>query len=515
MKKRIAAFAVCLACLVILGPAAVTLPGRDQAAYALGGKAILEGGGPYRDVFDVHDPGVQLFNVIGSSFKTWKWETPGVLTLAWQLLTALMLFLFCEERLKSRLAGIIAAVVYSVSITSLGFEGQGQPETFVALPLVLALFAWTRENRSRGSRFAGGLCVGAATLFSLNAFWAFAGYVVYRAVLKRAEKEAGRVRYGTYELLGFLAVIGACAALATAEGWLVPYFKLRFVFAPAYESSLRGGHTIFRHLLDMARGLARPVEPPVVAAGLALAAVGAWRRWIDRGPAALLIATTISLVFSFALRTVALPHQGALYWGAGMPLLGYAVSGATGRLKQRFGSRMSGGAVSALVVVAVIAASPVSSAITKMNDLGAWLAGEDIVTFNGRFADAGSGFDAAEVRKAAAWIEANTAASDGIVVYGNEPGLFLFSGRRAACGLTNILPVAAIRPAGAEKPWLECVSAEQPKAIAVIEDARTWTRGYEIQGAHRTTVDPWTRKILKEDYVLKKKAGAIDLYLRK
>ncbi|MCZ7584680.1 MAG: hypothetical protein M5R36_15830 [Deltaproteobacteria bacterium] len=214
------------------------------------------------------------------------------------------------------------------------------------------------------------------------------------------------------------------------------------------------------------------------------------------------------------MRRTALPHHALLAAGPAALALGYGVAGAAERLATCFTKTWMRRATAGALLVAVWAASPLVGARAMTANLRAWIGGEDPVTYMGRFVRRETGFDAAVMLDAAAWIEGNTRPGAALAVLGHEPGLFYFSERSAACGLTNTLPVVSLRARGFDRDWARCVTLSRPDMIAVVREPRFWTAGYEVRGPTRTAPDPELADVLDERYGLTITLGELELYLR-
>ncbi len=219
--------------------------GRDQGIYALVARTVLEGGMPYRDVFDFKPPGIYLVYALARVlFGNALWgiralETASLLFTIW-CLTRLARRWF-ENQLIGLLAGAMAALVHA----QLDFWHSGQPETFGAMLTVAALVVAAHDKARPSHYLAAGILFGLAGLLkpplagggAVLAFWAAwrqlraeGGWSALRRVWVKALGPIGWV------LLGGIAPFGLCLAWFGAKGALGALHQTFFVFTPHYTA---------------------------------------------------------------------------------------------------------------------------------------------------------------------------------------------------------------------------------------------------------------------------------------
>jgi hypothetical protein len=206
---------------------------RDEGEYAYIAQRMLAGDWPYRDAFDQKPPGIFLACAAAFALLGQTVEALHLLLYAWTAATAVLLFALLR-RLEGPLAGACAALAFAVASIDPRLGGTAaQPESFLGLPVLGAL-----------------LC------------------------LLRALEGGGLGRWA------------ACGALGAAACWFKPVAAASLVFVAAFAAAAlgrqhRGSARLAPELSRAGLGLLLGAAGVSAAAGLALAAVGAWGAFLD------------------------------------------------------------------------------------------------------------------------------------------------------------------------------------------------------------------------------------------
>jgi hypothetical protein len=187
----------------------------DSAAFYYVGKSILEGSTPYRDVWDIHGPGIFFFYALsfflfGKSAIAFR-----VLDIVWQTATALLLAQLGTRLARKEMAGLITGVAYLAGYFSQNYWSMAHVDSELSLPLALAIFflfqAVETDRFLQWALAAAG--VGVATLFSL--LYGLCGIVALFAAWRMDGTD-------------FRKFLRRCAALAV--GFLLPLLLLGLFF---------------------------------------------------------------------------------------------------------------------------------------------------------------------------------------------------------------------------------------------------------------------------------------------
>src|SRR5262249_28196299 len=130
----------------------------DQAIFSLIGKRIAEGGFPYVDAWDQKPPSIYFIYAVAIRGPFDLTRNLRLFDLAWTLATALVLFELGRRWWTVR-AGVIAGVGYGAVYVTMsdGWARLAQPDSFIGLPLALALLMVEAARGRRGVLITAGL----------------------------------------------------------------------------------------------------------------------------------------------------------------------------------------------------------------------------------------------------------------------------------------------------------------------------------------------------------------------
>ncbi|MCB1153783.1 hypothetical protein KDL45_09040 [bacterium] len=491
--------------VAVIGPIGDWPLGRDHAAFARTASFFLSPrtGTPYVDAFTTADPGVHWLSVVPVMLSPTIPVAMRSLSVVWQAATAIALFVLLAAPFCTRLGAFVATLVYAVSIAALGFEGVGQPQTFVALPLLVAVSLWSSARPSRGKALAAGLALGVATWMHLGAAAAFVGLVVYRRLAAKNEAVPSTAATDGFmaSLVGFAVVIVLGVAVLALHGALRPYLAARFGFTSGVLAQF--GPAVFS---TPASGFgARPaatLSPAIMVVGVAGLAVAARYRLIPAPHAGLVLGAALPLMAIALFSTRLQPSAAALWWAPGAMALGLAMEGLLRYAAERFAPAARWGIV-LIALTLVIAASPVWQSAQVQRTAKAFRAGMDPVTYSGRFFDTAVAFDAAQVMDAAGWLYANDKVGEPVAVAGYEPGVLLYAGLPAACPIVPIIREAKRSGGSFDDAFAACVAREKPRLVVTQNVPGGTTSGGQL------------RAVLDREYSKQQKIGDLWMHVRR
>jgi hypothetical protein len=291
--------------------------GRDQGIYAVVARTILEGGMPYRDVFDFKPPGIYLVYALARAFfGGWPHgiRVLEVLSLAATIagLATLARRWWGEWRI-GLVAGGLAALVHA----ELEFWHTAQPETFAGMLVVMALVVATGEGRPAARHIAAGFLFGLAGL--LKPPLAGGGAVLALWLGWRASEGWRARRRWTTAIAPALAILvgGAlpfalCLAWFAGKGALSALHHTFFVFTPGY-TRLGWGNQNLVSLTYNAFAEWLVTFSSGITVGLLLA-LAAWRDVKEREGVALVLGVVASQLLGVALQGKFFPYHYAACW---------------------------------------------------------------------------------------------------------------------------------------------------------------------------------------------------------
>jgi hypothetical protein len=370
------------------------VPAEDAGVFFYAAQRLLDGGAPYRDIWDHKPPGVYFVDAVGLALagRTGVW----LVQVAFLAAAALLGYRALRREFGAT-AALVGSLAWLVALPRLFLSEDGQTSfvEFYALPLQFGALLLLGEIRTLATTraVAIGALGGAALLLkpTLVGIWIAIGIV---ALLKR--------RRGALAPMAAIAV-GALVPLAIVVGWasvhgvlgemedqVVAYNRAYAAFAPTSER------------VDAVLSGLRLTVP----SGLAFVAVGAWLYGlVTRRPGPTLLG--VALV-AFPLE-VALSTWGRGYhyyfvpWLASMAILtAFAVTEV-----QRFTSAR----LARLVLVLAVLLMSAQPAL--------------LVTRLARTTDDG------RLRSAAAYVAANTRPADTVLIWGSHAEVLFLAERRS------------------------------------------------------------------------------------
>ncbi|HEV8671758.1 MAG TPA: hypothetical protein VGS01_13600 [Candidatus Limnocylindria bacterium] len=381
---------VAVAVLVPNHPAG-RVPAEDAGVFFYAAQRLLEGGVPYRDVWDHKPPGVYLVSAVGLALagRAGVWLVQIAV-----LLAAVLIGHRALRREFGPTAALVGSIAWLVAVPRLFLEfSQTQFAEFFALPLQFgALLLFARPLMMRRA-LAIGVLGGLALLLkpTLVAIWLAIGLVMLAT---------GRVA----ALRPILAVaVGASVPVAVITAWAVARGALADMVDQAlvYNSVYSAYSPASERLASIAAGL-RLTLP----SGLAIVALGAYlyalarRRATTPLLAIALVAFPIELVFASLGRGY---HYYFLPW---LPTMAVLVAFAVNQLEHHARPRAAGLVLGVGVVLMCLQPTLLVLRLATSTDDG-------------------------RIRGAAAYVVANTRPDDTVLVWGSSTEILFLAERRA------------------------------------------------------------------------------------
>ena len=256
----------------------------DATVFALGARTILSGGFPYRDLWDVKPPGIYFVYALAFIPFGQHMVSVRILDLVNTALAMGAIYLL-GRRLFGERAGVFAGCLYGVAyLTRAGFDGLGQTESFLALPVALSILLYLPNSRhsANAAAFLSGVLLGLTFSIKFSAaFYVLALPAIEVMFAEEPRRLAPAVRRLSIAAGGFLVVPAVFAFYLAAGGALgdfidiqrlhvVPYTSLHW--SPPGESYL---HFAGRVTHEYVTGNLYLVVPAIGALFVALAG---WRR---------------------------------------------------------------------------------------------------------------------------------------------------------------------------------------------------------------------------------------------
>ncbi len=443
----------------------------DEGEYAYAARVWAEGGLPYRDVFNQKPPMTiavyRLCAAVSSSPAA-----PRYAAMLAVLLTGLALLLLSPKRWSpaARLAAPLAYFVLSTTpVGDLGFPAN--TEVFAA-----AFTAWAVWAASRGDRrFAAlsGLLAGAALMTKQTALWPVLAAGVF------ASWRGGR-RWEPGAAAAFVA--GAAAVPLLWLGYFWARGGLAFFWECVVAGNMRyAAQADWAAAAEQARFFAVDLAPAFLKGSWpawALAAYGLRgleARWENRGELTAVLWLAGGLLAA-ATGLMLFPHY---FLQAAPPLC----------LAAAFGVERLGSAKKRWAALAVLALLPAAAQADFYFGKTRAAVAKDLLYPSPLLETEGLG----------GWLRERTSPSDTIWVFGSEPALYVYSGRRAATRHDFVYPLTMFpkspEPLEAE---LAALRSARPAFVVYVNQPISTLIGSRLGLAFRDAVREW----LAADYRL-------------
>ena len=503
-------------CLVVLLFALPTIHypfRRDHGEFAAAAQVLLDGGVPYRDVWNPKPPAVLYLYAAVMAVAGPDMVAIHVLDLFAALLAAILLAKLGRQ-LWGDVGGLVAGVGYGALYFSHRAGDLAQNDGFMTVVMVIsAACFWHGRRRGRPVALLGaGLAAGLAVAFKYpSGLWLLllGGWLLFQ----RQERLSRRLRQLAVLVLGALAVWGAVLGYLAFRGalpeflesiWVTPGYT-RLWIASDFGLILLGGLGYFFVLQQFGPAL------------LALASVAERPPW--PGERALYRFTWTWLV----VETLAVCVQFKFYdyhWFPVLPPLVLLMAGGTlalGRLLAKFlrgaaanrGWRVAGW-LAAGVVLAYLAFRAIS--FPWLLGYGWRWSAPDERSYLSRF---GGEQDNYQVNvEVARYVAARSSPDDTLFIWGFEPVVYVLSDRRPATRFIYNYPlVGDWYPARWRQEAVDQLRRSPPAFILVVEnDSLPTVTGLETDSATQLQDFPELLRLIEEGYVCERKTGGFQIY---
>lgn len=392
----------------------------DSPAFTLMGKVILEGGAPYRDVWDVKGPGIYFANALCIALFGESTFALRLFDALWQLLTALLLAEIAWLTYGSRVAHLLAGFAYLLFYFSQNFWSWAQPDGLLNLTLAMNFWAILKASQDEKLHwwFAAGAGVALAALFKLP--MGIAGVAALGAAFFFASpsRQVRLFRLGGLAA-GFLLPLLLCGGYLAAVGALGDYLESQYVFAPQYVKVIQSNWKLSCFLFQATR-------PVLFGLGgfLFLAAVTAafFRARPKLSPADWL------MVMWFACALMVTLGHGFTFLYHALPLLPPAVVLGAGATAENLAAARAGRHLRWILVglAALLVVVPAKKLIEHT--------GRTWTTFR-------QGYPKDLWREPGQYIRDHTQPSDRILMWGNAAAIYLHAERRPASRYISLFPL--------------------------------------------------------------------------
>jgi hypothetical protein len=441
---------------------------RDEGEYAYIAQLLLQGVPPYAEAYDLKMPGV--FGVYALFISIFGHSQAAIHLGLIIVNAATVALVFClGRRLLDATAGLVAAVSYaalSLSPSLLGLSAN--TEHFVVLPMLCGLLVILRASKTRryaDMAISGGL-LGIAFLMKQHAaFFALfaAAYYLWQEFQRNTANHScfnfnTLTRLTTFFGALLLPWLAVAAWMLAAENfssfwfWTITY-PLQYAVEPSAEQAFANlGHYLPRVL--------NPTWPYWALAAGGLLALWTLRQASDRRAFLLgwLAASVITLLPGLHFR----PHYFLLMLPIISVLGGIAIRAAATHWAR-------GPQAGRLIQIALVALPLLHLGYAER----ATLFESDLHTVSREIYGMNPFPESLEIAR---YIEGRSDASDSILVFGSEPQIYFYAGRRSASSyiFTYELVRSHDYAATMQAEMIQQIETQQPKFIVYVNLNASW-----------------------------------------
>lgn len=493
---------------VLWALASVWFPfGWDQGILASVGDAIVRGGMPYRDAWDMKGPlAFYIFALAQWIFGRNMWAIRlvdlSLLALASAALARMV------GRIASPAAGLWTAVAFVLWYGSLTWFFVSQPDGWVAMLAVLAVLPFVAESPRLTFRAMAwsGFLIGCCAL--IKPF--YAGFVLVPVAFAFSARESSTRRRAAVVVAGGAVLLPVLLVLAwfAYRHALDTLVEVHVTYAAAYADSMRPD-LIARRIFNYFWINGVPTPAGAVAVLLPTIGFGAAVLWQERRQLALVLLAWLGAALFF----VAIQGKFWFYqWVPSFPP--FLVLAAVGLHRLRRGDRVpapAGPLIAAISAALFLAQVMVVPAV----DVARWAI--YVTGFESRTAYYAHYFRrnyvAAHEMEAAQYLRDHTGDSDAVLVWGNDATIPFLSGRDSASRFVFAMPltreVSSPLPAAYRREYVASVQARAPRYIVIGQP-------HDGSNDKQRDLDGFAefKAFVGEHYRLEHQIGFLDLYRR-
>jgi hypothetical protein len=483
--------------------------GWDQGMFATVGDAIVRGGMPYRDAWDMKGPLAYYgFALAQFLFGRHMWSIRildlGLLFVGMAALAALV------SRWALPRRGYWVASVFALWIGSLTWFHMVQPDTWAAILITLAAWRLVSGTSLREWMFSGAMIGCAALIKPL--------YLVFLILplmqILEERRPGGLGPPDPKRWIRAAAIIGmALAPLALAVAWFAWRGALRDLIEVhiLFTSYVYASGAPVRHW-DVARRTVKFFLSDPVIFGLPVILAGAWSLWRNsRSSARMIFAWAILAVMCVAAQRRFFKYHWVVVFPAFLLLaaVGFdALRGfAFGKGAEWRARRLLSRIALALATVAVL-----RLAVVPASDVAQWMELETgHISLDQYYAAHVAGiYRPGDDLQAAAYIRERTGPADTVAVFGNDAGINFLSGRRNPTRFVFSLPLhqgaRSSYRAAYRREYIQGLHRNHPAYFVIGVGWSDMTKDQALGDF------PELQHFLADDYRLDTHIGGLDLY---
>ncbi len=501
--------------------------GRDQSIYATVADGILHGEMPYRDRWDFKPPGIFVVYAVAQAVFGNTMLAPRLLEVLGLLATCAAMVVMSRRLFLDTRAGMIAAAIGSWVHAQMEFWHSGQPETYGGYLTIAGLLLALYETEAPARRIAQWLACGAAFGFAFLLKPPLGGGALVCAIYMMKQGRGGdtsplRALQPLFVVaLGAAIPLAACALWFWARGAWPDLSWTLFEFTPGYTKLGWGGNptgafyygaeTVFTKL------------SAVIAIGSLAAGVLAPLSGRERQGIALLLGVVALHLAGIAMQAKFFQY----HFGATIPLAAMIAGLGWMKIWRISVARAGGGGAVAFFSLLTLTAQA-RRAVHDVPD-GYWARSYERLKFLVGSGDVRSrdeldeklyfvaDFNLSADREVARRVAELTSDEQSIFVWGFEPAIYWFSGRRPASAfIYNVPQRASWGRDRARHRLLEELLESAPEVVVVQHgDFFRFVTGDDLDSAAALPTFPELDQLVQTGYQQVESIEDFDIYRRR
>jgi len=496
-----------------LGSISLTYPfGRDQGIYAYAGKLLLEGKMNYMHVFDLKPPGIHFLFAFIQLVAGESMISARFFDIAWQSLTAILIFIIAIRFSNNKLLSLTAAFFYILLYFRMDYwhtlQTDGALNLLFAASVLLLISSY--ENHSFVKIFFAGVLFASALLFKYTII-IFIPLVMTCFLYSKKELFSLKIKNVLLYFSGLLVPVVCVLVIYWLSGAISYLFDIQFVQTPLYTKiayETESAKFITDHIIRL---FTYSVYTPLLLLSIFAFIAVVIRRKIDF-VSLLLLSWLVSALFSLII-------QWKFYYYHFLVIIPpitigsvYAIALIKEKLKLRSFTFSS-------IVIIFITSFTIFAFKPYINNYAAladYLSGkqtlEQVYIKNGTTTD--SVFMIGKTFKVIEEVKADTNPDDGIYVWGFDPLVYYLSGRKCVSRFIYNFPLlwkgenTAFR-----REFMNDMAGKNPKQIIVAKnDPLEFISGYNEDSKKLLSRFPEFNDFLNAKYVYKKDIVDYEIY---
>ena len=236
--------------------------GRDQGEYAWIAASIIKGNISYRDIFNVKPPLTHLIHQVALLSFGYGMTSIRIFDLAWQIITAILIYKISSKAKQTRAASVLAASLYLFLYFQLSYWNTAQTDGFLSLPIAAGILFFLEAEQRKNLLFYGasGFFISLGVLFK----YPIGILLIFLSLIALYQNRTNGHRILLWLGFGFAIPLGLCAIFMSIQGNLIDFLTIQFAYIPKYATISHSSKAYGHGLLTISLVIAKKTIPGLV-----------------------------------------------------------------------------------------------------------------------------------------------------------------------------------------------------------------------------------------------------------